>query len=97
MFALITSVVLGFLIGLGGTWVTRKEQAYERAMLFLVLYLPLGMTAFVAGALCGWWQAGYEAVIFHGFVSWQMFLIGMLPNICTPSPPKPEVVEDEEI
>lgn len=93
---MLCSFLSGFAIGLLGTWIMRKEQAYERAMLILALYIPISGLAFIAGALCQWWQSGLcEAVFFVGVVGWQGSLMGMLVNMCSRPPPKKDEPEDE--
>jgi ABC-type sulfate transport system permease subunit len=94
----ITSFALGLIVGLCGTWMIRKEQAYARAMLVLVLYIPLNAVAIIIGMVCGWFNAGCwsDAVPFTGMIGWMGCLLGMLTNMCTRPPPKPTLEEDDE-
>jgi hypothetical protein len=74
----------------------RKEQAYERALLLLALYIPLGAVAFLQGAIWEWWRAGFsDGMAFNGVLGWQAGLLGMLVNICTRPPPKEPMHEDD--
>lgn len=92
------TIVAGFLIGLLGTWIMRKEQAYERAMLLLGLYIPLGALAFLQGSIWQWWLSGFsDAMAFNGILGWQTCQLGMLVNMCTRPPPKEPMHEDDLI
>lgn len=84
------SLGLGFLLGLGGTWVIRNQQAYERAIVILLFYIPLSALAIIIGIICGWLTIGHwsDAAPFSGVVGWMGCLLGMLTNICSKPPPR---------
>lgn len=85
------SFVIGTFIGLSGTWVIRKQRAYDRAVLVLVLYLPLNGLSIILGVSCGWFGIGRltESAFFSGMLGWIGCLLGMLANMCSMPPPKP--------
>ena len=93
MFEFLITAALAFLFGLIATWLMRDREPIERALLVLILYIPLSLCAITIGTINGAYQqqALTEAVGFHALLAFECNAIAMLINFLSPRPrPKPE-------